>query len=73
MSITKANENQSERFRLLDSQEELIECGTVITADNPCSCYWRNWGCHECPECGGDQSLVHGLLCEACAQRKERK
>ncbi len=57
------------KLKLLDAREERVECGAVITAEPvACKCYWRAYGCHECPSCGGDQALVHGLLCESCAQ-----
>lgn len=62
------------KLRLLDAGEERIECGAVIAVKGTdCKCYWRSYGCHECPSCGGEQALVHGLLCETCYQRERGK
>lgn len=71
--ITKIPEGSIAKFKLLDAQKDRIECGVVIEASPmTCKCYWREYGCHECPECGGDQALAHGRLCESCAQKENR-
>ena len=68
--VIKPSEGTAPRFKLLDSQEDRIECGAVILNGSDCDCHYKAYGLHDCPTCGSEQSLAHGAECESCAQRR---
>lgn len=59
------------RQAVLDAEiEELERLRAAYESGSACNCEYQKYGYHECPSCGGDQSLAHGIECETCSQRR---